>query len=82
MKGRPRAALATSNSAIAVPVMRWQSLQWHVNILTGVPTMLAVLVLFRVFIFSASARGRFRRWYGIPLVLLYVAYVVVQYAIS
>ena len=46
------------------------------------PTLLAVLVLFRLFIFRASARGEFRRWYGVPLLLLYVGYVVLQYGIS
>jgi cation:H+ antiporter len=46
------------------------------------PTLLAVLVLFRLFIFRASARGEFRRWYGVPLLLLYIGYVVVQYSIS
>ena len=27
-------------------------------------------------------RGSFRRWYGVPLLLIYVAYTVVGYAIS
>ena len=46
------------------------------------PTMLLVLVLFRVFISRSAARGKFRRWYGVPLLLLYVAYTVTQYVIS
>ncbi|MEE9212961.1 MAG: hypothetical protein V3U29_09925, partial [Phycisphaeraceae bacterium] len=46
------------------------------------PAMLVVLVLFRLFIFSASRRGRFARWNGIPLLALYVAYVVLQYVVT
>jgi hypothetical protein len=44
--------------------------------------MLLVLVLFRVFIASATRRGRFRRWYGFPLVAIYVAYGVLQFVVS
>jgi cation:H+ antiporter len=47
-----------------------------------IPSMLIILVLFRVFIFTASGRGEFRRWQGIPLVALYVAYVVIQFVLS
>ena len=36
---------------------------------------LTILVLFRLFIFAASRQGRFRRWHGLPLVLLYLSYV-------
>jgi len=46
------------------------------------PTMLIVLCMFRLFIFGASKHGRFRRWYGVPLLGLYVAYVVVQFVVS
>lgn len=46
------------------------------------PTMLAILVLFRIYIFSASKRGRFRRSFGIPLVLIYVLFVVLQYLLG
>ncbi len=46
------------------------------------PTMLIMLVLFRLYIFRAVRVGTFSRWMGLPLVLMYVAYVIVQYAIS
>ncbi len=46
------------------------------------PTMLLILVLFRLFIFQASRTGEFRRWHGVPLVALYVVYAVVQYLVS
>lgn len=46
------------------------------------PTMLVILGLFRLYIRRASRRGRFDRWMGAPLVAIYVAYVIAQYAVS
>jgi len=46
------------------------------------PTMLLMLVLFRLFIFRSVPRGAFSRWMGAPLLVIYVAYVIVQYATS
>jgi len=46
------------------------------------PVMLGVLLLFRVFIFSAVRRGSFRRWYGYPLLAIYVGYVLLQLGMS
>ena len=46
------------------------------------PVMLAILVLFRIFIAGAVRRGSFRRWQGIPLVAIYLVYVVLQYMVS
>ncbi|QDU72710.1 sodium:calcium antiporter [Mucisphaera calidilacus] len=43
------------------------------------PTLIAMLVLFRVFIAMAVRRGRFSRWMGAPLVLMYFAYLVIQW---
>jgi cation:H+ antiporter len=53
-----------------------------VLLLLHLPTMLLILFLFRVFIFRANLRGSFRRWYGLPLVLIYILYTVVQYVIT
>jgi len=39
------------------------------------PAMMAVLVLFRIYIFGAVKRGYFRRGAGWPLLAMYVAYV-------
>ena len=46
------------------------------------PTMLLVLTLFRVYIYSASSRGSFQRWYGLPLLAIYVSYVVLQLSLK
>ena len=46
------------------------------------PTLLLILVLFRGYIFRALRAGSFARWMGLPLLAIYVAYVVVQYWIA
>ncbi len=42
------------------------------------PVMLGILLLFRVLIFRAVAKGEFSRWMGIPLLLLYAVFVLLQ----
>lgn len=42
------------------------------------PTMLLVLVLFRVYIFDAIRKGQFRRWQGVPLLFIYAAYLLMN----
>ena len=43
------------------------------------PSMLVVLLLFRYFVVRACYSGSFARWNGVPLVLIYVAFVIIQY---
>ena len=54
----------------------------RIGLYLHIPTMLLILLLFRIFVFSAAKRGSFRRWYGVPLVLIYVVYIVAQYLVS
>jgi cation:H+ antiporter len=74
--------VGASALAAPLPIVEQSARVPRIALLVHLPTMLAVLILFRLFIFSAASRGHFRRWYGVPLLLLYVVYVVVQYAIS
>ncbi|MFH1144875.1 MAG: sodium:calcium antiporter [Candidatus Eisenbacteria bacterium] len=46
------------------------------------PAMLLIVMLFRIFALSAAHRGRFQRWFGVPLLAVYVIYVVGQYVLS
>lgn len=46
------------------------------------PTMLIMLTLFRIYISRATKVGSFSRWMGAPLVVMYVAYTIVGYAVS
>ncbi len=43
------------------------------------PTMLAMLVLFRIYIFVAMRKGRFSRWMGVPLLGMYLVYLLLNY---
>jgi cation:H+ antiporter len=54
----------------------------HILFVLHLPTMLLILALFRVFIHRASRTGSFSRWQGLPLVLIYVTYTIVQYVIA
>ncbi len=47
-----------------------------------IPTMLIMLIFMRICIFRATAVGSFARWMGVPLVLMYVAYLVASYVLS
>lgn len=46
------------------------------------PTMLIVLVAFRVMMFGAIGRGRFSRVWGAPLVVIYIVYTVASFLMS
>jgi cation:H+ antiporter len=74
--------VGASAAAAPLPIVEQGARVPQIALYVHLPTMLTVLVLFRLFIFRATGRGEFRRWYGVPLLLLYVGYVVIQYAIS
>ena len=46
------------------------------------PTMLGILVLFRLFIAVAVKKGAFSRWMGVPLLGMYVAYVAMNLVVA
>lgn len=46
------------------------------------PTMLVILLLFRLFVFLATKKGHFSRWMGVPLLALYIGYVMAQFLMS
>ncbi|WP_428387463.1 sodium:calcium antiporter [Mucisphaera sp.] len=68
-------------AALAAPLplvetdSNWPAVFLHLHL----PTMLAMLVLFRVYVAMAAKKGHFSRWMGWPLVLMYVAYLVIQW---
>lgn len=64
--------------ALLAPGTRFPTVALAVHL----PAMLAVLLLFRLFVVNANRRGHFSRWMGIPLLLLYVGYTVVQFVMS
>ncbi len=54
----------------------------EVFLLLHLPVLLLILALFRVFIFRAVRAGEFRRWYGVPLLAMYVGYLIMNYALA
>jgi cation:H+ antiporter len=74
--------VGASATAAPLPLFDPASALPGVLLLVHIPTMLLILVLFRLFIFRATTRGTFRRWYGVPLVAIYVAYVIIQYVVT
>jgi cation:H+ antiporter len=68
--------------AAPLPIVEHGASVPRIVLILHLPAMLAILVLFRLFIHSATRTGQFRRWHGLPLVLIYVVYTVLQYAIS
>ena len=74
--------VGASAAAAPLPLVEHGASVPHIFLLLHLPTMLVILVLFRIFIHAATRTGRFRRWHGIPLVLIYLAYVVLQYVVS
>jgi len=54
----------------------------YIFITLHLPAMMVILLLFRVFVFRASAKGHFSRWMGVPLLALYVAFVALNWIVA
>jgi cation:H+ antiporter len=74
--------IGASAAVSPLPLMDPSAQLPEIFLLIHLPTMLIVLTLFRVFIVRAIRQGRFDRWMGIPLLILYVGYVFIQYVLS
>ncbi len=74
--------VGASAAAAPLPILESGTRIPEIALYVHLPTMLLVLVAFRVFIHWSGRTGHFRRWYGVPLLLIYVVYTVVQYVIS
>jgi cation:H+ antiporter len=74
--------IGASAVAAPLPIIESGSSLPMIALYLHVPTMILILVLFRLFIHSATRTGYFRRWYGVPLVAIYVVYAALQYIIT
>lgn len=74
--------VGASASAAPLPLLEQGTTIPHILFVLHLPAMMLILLLFRLFIHSACRTGTFRRWQGIPLILIYIAYTVAQYAIA
>ncbi len=73
----------TGAAALAkpLPIIEHASATPAVFLWLHLPVMLLMLVIFRFYIAAAVPSGRFSRWMGVPLLLLYVGYVAVGFMI-
>jgi cation:H+ antiporter len=71
--------VGASAVAAPLPIVDPMARPPEIFLLLHLPVMLLILGLFRVYIFSAVRRGAFRRWFGAPLLAIYVAYIVLNY---
>ncbi len=74
--------VGASATARPLPIVERGSAVPEIFLWLHLPVMLVVLGIFRLYIFRAVREGHFRRWMGIPLLLLYGAYAIAQYALS
>ena len=74
--------VGASASAAPLPLLEHDAAIPHLLFVLHLPVMLLILVLFRVFIHAACKTGSFRRWYGVPLIAIYIAYTVIQYVVG
>ncbi|RMG32644.1 MAG: sodium:calcium antiporter [Planctomycetota bacterium] len=72
--------IGASAAAAPLPIIDPQAEPPHVFLLLHLPVMLVILGLFRLFIAVSARRTRFSRWMGVPLVLTYLAFVMLSYA--
>ncbi len=71
--------IGASAAAAPLPIVDVHADPPHIFLLLHLPVMLVILLLFRLFIALSAKRGRFQRWMGGPLLLTYLAFVVLSY---
>ena len=69
-------------TAAPLPIVERSAQIPEIMLYIHLPTMLLILTIFRLYIYSASSRGSFRRWYGVPLLAIYVSYVALQLSLK
>ena len=68
--------------AAPLPIVEIGSARPNILLEVHLPTMLLMLILFRVYIARAVSNGSFSRWMGAPLIVMYVAFVSLSYWLS
>ena len=72
------ASAAAAPLPIVDPVSNWP----EVFLFLQIPTLLVVLCLFRIFIARSVPRGHFLQWYGVPLILISVTFLIAQIVLT
>lgn len=68
-----------SSVAAKLPIIEHGASIPEIFLYLHLPTMLLILFLFRIFIHSSVQRGEFKRIYGVPLLLIYLAFVAIPF---
>lgn len=71
-----------SSFAADLPIVDGDAPIPRVFLYLHLPAMMLILVVFRMAIYSATRKGQFTRWHGIPLLVMYVAYLGLNYWMS
>lgn len=74
--------IGASAAAKALPIIDPSSRIPEIFMYLHLPTMLVMMGLFLCYILYAIRKGSFSRWMGYPLLVLYVAYVVLQFVLT
>ncbi len=74
--------IGASATSVSLPLVDPTANIPAIFLLLHLPAMLLILVLFRLFIFSASQRGQFQKWFGIPLLAVYVGFVALGFILG
>ena len=64
--------IGASATAAPLPIIEDAARIPRIALYVHLPAMLLILVMFRLFVQRANSTGNFRRWYGVPLLLVYV----------
>ena len=74
--------VGASAAAANLPIIDHKATNPHIFLMLQLPTMLVILVLFRVFIFQTRRTGEFRRWMGVPLLAIYALFLLLNVLMS
>jgi len=73
--------IGAAATAAALPIIDQTASIPAIFLYLHLPTMMLMLITFRIFITIASRSGSFSRWMGVPLLVIYVGYLVAQYTL-
>jgi cation:H+ antiporter len=74
--------IGAAAAASPLPIIEQTAAIPQIFLYLHLPTMMAVLILFRLFIADAMGHGKFRRVHGVILVSVYVAYLALNLILS
>jgi cation:H+ antiporter len=74
--------IGASATAANLPIIEHGTKVPEIFLYLHLPAMLLILGLFRIFIRSATGRGHFQRWFGLPLLLIYIVYAALPFLIA